>query len=315
MAKKKFRSISLWPRFSRYTLHQGRIVPDKGAEIEWFDPWQDHLQAETNRMQPPYLPLVAFSRRLSSELRRIGWPDENVDRLEVGTFVEILDWCSQYGLLGLFHQTVVQINDPCRDRIWIWSGGRWKKSSPWPMENGRRHFGFSTSLISETDLRLMPADKLLARFLGREFSGPTKAPDSEAFFRCYGEPIGEWVQALTSLAEAISQRDLETLNIVAGRAARVRVVGRNRLDSKVVFPSLLSAFAERYLQDLQEGRHLRFCTSCAHDFVTSRKWSKYCSRRCAARMRQQRFVRNNPAYYKKGTGPRKGEPKTEFGRD
>jgi hypothetical protein len=115
------------------------------------------------------------------------------------------------------------------------------------------------------------------------------------------------------MAEAISQRDWETLNIVAGRAARVRSFVGDRIRSKTAFPSLLSVFAELYFQDIEEGGLLRVCANCRELYMTGRKWSKYCTPQCAAKKRQQRFLQRNPDYYK-ATGRSAEHDETKNGK-
>jgi hypothetical protein len=154
------------------------------------------------------------------------------------------------------------------------------------------------------DLQLVRADRYLSRLLGTLLPDELPAPDSKEFFRLYGEPLIAWIITVTSTAEAIFSGDSETLNVLASRAAHVRWFEGDCAHGKIVFPSLLSCFAEMFLQDLEEGALLKTCAHCGEDFVTDRKWTTYCSPQCAAKARQQRFLQRNPEYYRREGGRR-----------
>jgi len=56
-----------------------------------------------------------------------------------------------------------------------------------------------------------------------------------------------------NVVDAIFERDEDTLNTLAATAARVRRLDGDHIRSQIVFPSLLSAFAEMAWQDLEGG--------------------------------------------------------------
>jgi len=297
--------VSLWPRFSRYEPRGGRIAPARGAKLEWYDPWQEYQQARTKkRAQPPYVSLISLFRRLTTEFRAIGWTPEEYGspQLSKKTLMHIFDWSSRHGLAGVFHQSTVQIDDPSQDGRWTWTAGRWERSSEWRLSPPRARTSLIT-MIPFGDLALTRADKYLSKFLVRRLPGRLPAPNSNEFFRLYCEPFRDWIVAVTTLAEAISRRDLETLNMFAGRAARVRWFEGGRVSSKIMFPSLLSAFAEMCSQDFEEGALLRNCAHCGEPFVTRRR-ATYCSPRCATNARQHRFLQRNPDYHRQRKGRR-----------
>ena len=138
----------------------------------------------------------------------------------------------------------------------------------------------------------------------RDLQGPLPAPDSEEFFKLYGEPLHNWIVALIILAEAISLEDWDTLNKLISSVARVRWFSEDRIGRQIAFPSLLCAFAEMYFQDVEDGSRLGHCASCGELFVGDRRWAEYCSRACASKRRQQRFRQANPDYYKRRNGRR-----------
>jgi hypothetical protein len=219
----------------------------------------------------------------------------------------IVAWTSQHGLLGVFHQTTVQIEDPVGESIWTRAFGHWEQSFISPMRrNPQDRTCLATRLIEYTDLERQNARARLLNFLCSDLSGEMPAPDSDEFFLSYSEPLmWEWIEAAHATAEAIFQRDENTLNILAGSAARVRSFEGERVRSEIVFPSLLSAFAEMAFQDFEEGNRLGRCAHCDELFISDRTWTTYCSQRCATKERQRRFLERNPTYY------RREKPKTK----
>ena len=123
-----------WPRFSRYQIRDGRIAPTRSAKIEWYDPWQEYREARAKREQPPYLSLVSLYEHLKPKLRAIGWTGkESRSRLldlpgEICD--DILSWSSRYGLLGVFHQRTIQIDDPGCDRKWTLASAAPRRGQP-----------------------------------------------------------------------------------------------------------------------------------------------------------------------------------------
>ena len=90
------------------------------------------------------------------------------------------------------------------------------------------------------------------------------------------------------------------LNILAAAASRVRHFEEKRVRTEMVFPSLLSAFAEMHFQDREGGTLIGKCANCGEPFTTDRGRTSYCSPKCATKARQRRFIEKNPDYYRRG---------------
>ena len=109
--------------------------------------------------------------------------------------------------------------------------------------------------------------------------------------------------AAWTTADAILHRDHETLNSLASAAARVRYFEPKQVHSELVFPSLLSAYAEMAWQDLEGGSRLGTCAHCGGLCMTDREWTMYCGKECGAKERQRRFLDKNPGYYHRSNRP------------
>jgi hypothetical protein len=300
--------ICKWPRFSRYEIRDERIAPAGGAKIHWYDPWSDYLRSKTEtRGQSPYMSLVALVDRLKGEFRAIGW-----DLLESAGIPPLLSeqamsaviaWTTEHGPLGVFSQTTPQIEEPAGGRAWTLAGGRWHQSQVWPARTPQDGTCLMAPVLGGPDLERRDARAHLLRFLGPHLPTEMPAPDSEEFFTLYGEPLWDWIAAAMTTVEAIFERDEDTLNVLAGAAARVRRFEGERVQSRIVFPSLLSAFAEMSFQDVEGGNRLGKCAFCGDLFITDRKWTAFCSPRCATKERQRRFLEKNPAYYRRAAQP------------
>lgn len=298
---------SQWHRWSGYELQGNRIVPAKDATFHSYDPCQDHRQARSRTLvQPPYISLVALWRRIDTELRSTKLSLEetspkNPPSLSKSTSGDIIAWTAQHGLLGLFHHSTVVIGDPWGKGMWSWAAGKWVRSTPFGAGiTGTRTC--VTSLVPEPDLSFSVANRHLTRFLHRALRGQFPAPDSREFLRWYGEPLWDWINAVKSLAEAIISRDLETLNMLASRAIRIRWFEGGSVYGGTVFPSLLSIFAEMHCQVLEDGAVVRRCDYCKDAFIANRPWAKYCNELCATKQRQGRFLRKHPTYHKRQSG-------------
>jgi len=301
-AKIRARSCT-WPRFSRYEFRDGRVAPVAGAKMHPYDPWRDYSQAKSkNREEPPYISLASLVDKLRKECQTIGWTllesGGVAPQLSKQSIDAILAWTARWGLLGVFHQTTLQFEDPSGGEAWTRAGGRWHHlllpvSAP------------ASSLVSLTvefpDLERRTAHDHITKFLIADLPPQLPAPDSEEFFRNYGEPLWDWLAAALTVADAIFQRDEDALNTLAGAAGRMRHFESDHVRSQIVFPSLLSAFAEMAWQDLEGGNLIGKCGYCDGLFITDRKWTAYCGPQCATKERQRRFLEKNPTYYRRPT--------------
>jgi len=119
----------LWCRFSNYEFADEPIGPTKwhicpapSATLEWYDPWEQyHLSNTQEGVSRPYEALFALVDRWNIKEQRKP---------------ATLEWCAQYGLLGILPQTAYRIQKPARwlaaaeqrwfrAHEWEWIGGKW----------------------------------------------------------------------------------------------------------------------------------------------------------------------------------------------
>jgi hypothetical protein len=101
-------AVGVWWRFSEYIVDKGIIRPTPGAKLLKCDPWESFRGAHAGKhdvsegkrqMDPPYKSLVNLT-----EGRSVSAPHES----------EILEWCAQYGLLGLLPHRALSATMPAR---------------------------------------------------------------------------------------------------------------------------------------------------------------------------------------------------------
>jgi hypothetical protein len=138
-------------------------------------------------------------------------------------------------------------------------------------------------------------------------------PCSEQFWYAYGEPVADfahWAVQFMEAVEIVSRFEpmkgtdaeerrkqhlrtndalyfLEGLAESTGRPRRFEA-GTHQLVHDVVAPSLLSAFAEMFLQDAEVGRRAARCHTCGRFFVSDEPRAQYCSARCRSTMQRRR---------------------------
>ena len=95
-----------WWRFSRYELRDGYLRPAPKARLEAYDPWAGYQAARLKgKTEPPYRALLALLDRLSVAG---GQPALNPMGRDA-----LLEWCADYGLLGLLpHRAQMMILAP-----------------------------------------------------------------------------------------------------------------------------------------------------------------------------------------------------------
>jgi hypothetical protein len=312
-----------WWRFDLYEIRDGCIRPAEGAKLEWYDPWPDfqHTRVENAgqspaAVQPGYQSLLKLVQRLEYVPGKTSYPD----RLSQKSQALILEWCQEYGLLGVLLS-------------------RWEAISLAPQLDGENHWvqrkyfrGFGQVVQTQErrgDVEDQTATVLIhglndltlaqespretwSRFFPRvpfaeqdSFSYPQ--PYTPEFCRLYGEPLFDFCKAARLLAGAISHlgrsqpeivgdptlaRDqaLDTINLF--RRPVVSVLDRVKNDpvkSRRVAPSLLASFADMFAQDLIYGRTLLQCACCGELFVSSAYQAKYCSVACRLRGQKRRL--------------------------
>ena len=104
-----------WCYFSKYEIKGGCIQPTKGAKLKTYDPWNAYEKARLNRksLGTPYESLNALLGSLSFQITK-----EKLYELSPKSESNLLNWCSQYGLLGILpHRSLMARLVPRWDTI------------------------------------------------------------------------------------------------------------------------------------------------------------------------------------------------------
>lgn len=107
-------SAGLWWKFDRYDLKDGYIVPAKNARLTRYNPWNDYWDARDARTRDQQQPAYSSLLQLLTEIKTL--PASDTGRLEPNRDSRhaILEWCAQYGLLGLLHHVTQAVYLPGR---------------------------------------------------------------------------------------------------------------------------------------------------------------------------------------------------------
>lgn len=211
-----------WYRFSRYELHDGYIRPVESAELESYDPWvtYHHAWEHTSEKKTPLVQLLDLYRDL-------GYPATEVDLGEEGQ-ARILQWCREYGLLGILLHTVntVVLHPPVKLPYYSVKGlpktitrsTYFKTSSGWLHQQDSILSGDSEEqyTLSTTIGEAALDRKTLSDYWGLFFPKvnprdyyyyvPSETPGwKERFWRAYAEPVDEFLKALGILHRAIER--------------------------------------------------------------------------------------------------------------
>ncbi len=155
--------------------------------------------------------------------------------------------------------------------------------------------------------------KTWSRFFPGVSAGETEShayprPLTEEFWRCYVEPVEDFVEAATSLLAAINNlgtaksvvdaadSDLEMIrtgidhlhSLVRTVSPAIVPMPDGALRQEWISTSLLGSLAMMALLDLTESRRVLTCESCGKLFVTTAYQARYCSETCRFRIQKQR---------------------------
>jgi hypothetical protein len=327
-----------WWHFDRYVLDGGRIRPAPGARGERYDPWDSFQAARRGRpvgnsprrrVELPYQRLMSIAQEYFErpEKRRPGRPRRTEEQL--------LNWCSDNGLLGLLHHQLVSARIPARidERKAIQGMIVERTASGWssqlvPARRQRRSRGsrsLSDMLPDGTLLQWFPTGELRWEPFDGEWShyfqpdSPLRSPQAsrsrwndqeeaeetpplpsqEAFWREYGEPLPNVIEAGMRLADAVQQvgRELESSeeadgswprgpSALAELAMPITPVLRIDQDEPRLHwsaPSLLANLALMAMSDIAGGARIISCKRCGAPTVTRSHRGLYCSERCRNR--------------------------------
>jgi hypothetical protein len=97
-------TVGGWWRFSLYEIRDGCILPAPGAKLEWYDPWPEFHSTRAQTVgqlpagiQPAYQSLM----KLVHHLEYLPGHPPHPDHLSQQSQASLLEWCQQYGLLGV----------------------------------------------------------------------------------------------------------------------------------------------------------------------------------------------------------------------
>ena len=202
-----------WWRFSRYELRGGVIRPAENANLEWYDPWELYrIRAQDTEVQPPYQSLIALLSSIGAYHQTVsfgqgvassGWRlDKRDGTLSTSEQTRILDWCANFGLLGILPHAAISIELPLRFTLHDGKGsivrgrhsrenGHWHRSNYGAPGSGEPHPWIPEDLMA---LEQMSFEQMSLEQTHR-FLGPFVEENDEhyevpvAFFR-EGSPTG-----------------------------------------------------------------------------------------------------------------------------
>jgi hypothetical protein len=325
-----------WPRCSSYEIVENTfgqtVQPTPGAKLKWYYP-AEHFGALSRALTE----LVAMLRKplnqmeksmLAEPLRPI---EEWAPRLGARTCEQlVLEWLPEYGLLGILLERLKVVRD---------------RAAPYERGALQQHLcsRIGHDWVSRDLLPLMPeqtrppgAEMLLEADLGRDFeltqvaftnpewlrffpavaaSGddpenyPYGSPDSESFWRAYGEPIPRLLYELLRIDRA--QRALNPsekagrwrsstgvyemhafhrteLNRLGSQVSQALVAtGRREQTVGWAYASLLGLLASSAIWAMSR-QGVKACKRCGTTFVSGRSDAKYCCDRCKKAAYQER---------------------------
>jgi hypothetical protein len=316
-------TVGGWWRFSLYEIRDGCILPAPGAKLEWYDPWPEFHSTRAQTVgqlpagiQPAYQSLM----KLVHHLEYLPGHPPHPDHLSQQSQASILEWCQQYGLLGVL--------------LSRWQAVRvapqHKRADQWVQRSYFRGFGQTiesqevTGDVSDRQASVLlhglnnltvieesPGKTWSRFFRDVEFSKrdtfPYPQPYSMDFCQLYGEPVVDFCNAAKLLVGAISllagntpvvngepklaaAQALHTINLLRRSVTSVLDFDKDgSVRSRPEAPSLLASFAEMFAQDLIYGRPTLQCICCGTPFVSGAYQALYCSVPCRLREQKRRL--------------------------
>ncbi|HET6497056.1 MAG TPA: hypothetical protein VFH61_17030 [Thermoleophilia bacterium] len=123
-----------WVRFGRYEITNDVVHPVPGEKLEPYDPWDEYVaiwqrrqrqprnkddpsgsKRRTPRLVPAYQKLLQLAPKLQTYESDNRLPIQGEVHLTPGQRRRILDWCQEYGLLGLLHHETLEV---CLAPVW-----------------------------------------------------------------------------------------------------------------------------------------------------------------------------------------------------
>jgi hypothetical protein len=235
------------------------------------------------------LPNETLAARFAARWQRIPDPEE----------VELNDWCAVQLCLsrlnGSWHRSVASTSFvPCpEDAV---DGG--VVSFNWCEDEITRPYVIVQRVneLGEVEIRHESPEVAWGDF----FPGIPKderntddyfIPGTAEFWPAYGEPVHEFfryaalfraaINELKALQEAPAEGRIPLLSFFQAAGGEVVVrLQRGFIETRWVYPSLLSLFAQMACQDVQAGLWEHRCLGCGKPFISGAYQARYCSAPC-----------------------------------
>jgi hypothetical protein len=105
--------VDRWLRFNRYEIKGSYIRPAPDSRLIEYEPWEDFQKPQGKEsLKQPYLSLLELA-----PLLQFDFSERRSMRLEAPGEERLLEWCSQYGLLGILLHRVETVTFPAETRF------------------------------------------------------------------------------------------------------------------------------------------------------------------------------------------------------
>jgi len=293
-----------WWKFDRYEIEAGYIKPAVGSALARYAPWSLYKSPHgKDPIQRPYHSLLGL----------VGQKAE----LDHDSETAILDWCSEYGLLGVLLHRSESVSLPMLESGEQLGLNRYaRETAGWiaakTLDRDPAHAGAWVRQVGRFWSEFEPLDETWGRFFP-QLSDPRAIPPpfSDAFWNTYAEPLDSFLEAAQFLKRAVGQlsaiRDSrekledKQRNFAGGAQQLIHsltitvrpmmyLTTRNRYGFAWATGSLLSSLAMMALLDFTENR-LLMCRNpkCGALFTTKSVEAKYCSARCRGAVQMRKY--------------------------
>lgn len=290
-----------WPRFSAYQLIDGPpgglLCPAPDAELEWYDPWQEGVSA-TNL-------LFRLARTVRERAER-----EGRYRLTPRDRHVLLRWCREHGLLGILPSDLLLLTTG--QATYRRLGHTWVQEPAGANPGALFSYAVerAVALDHQSLWRYFPEAYALTSDERRLIDYPK--PESDGFWRRYGEPVGVLIDSTMRLNWAL-ERLQQSTNGVSGKSRAVPALGQLELNGiagnvspAVLYAdplrsmkadtlryawdsdSLLGHYAAMLTFQLGSGTQPRVCKGCGGVFMPTSRNMKHCSEQCKNRVAKRR---------------------------
>jgi hypothetical protein len=315
--QKKPRQSGFWYKASRYELRDDRIVPARDATFTKYDLLSRDDQIEDRRDRNASRIYARLIQAVTDKIDPEGLPDQDDDqetdqsdrwhpissaaRQRQEVITRILEFSAAFGLLGILHRKYLRIVGPVvlspdgtPMRIYCQRGEHfdWDPPQSWGRgllldENVNRS---SMWIGAAHGYRDTTFEEMNTRYFGGDLPALIPAPESEEFFKNYGEPLVNWINEAVALARAVHDEDGDALSHLLRPSWTQYTLGPSLATAKFCAGSLLEAAAFQFLEDYNAGFELRYCcnATCPRRlYYDNDPRSSFCSQRCASTQRQR----------------------------